>query len=322
MKKRQFISNMSPDFETFLDYREALGYLRETHERVLKSFDKFCIAKHPQSDCLTKEMVLDWLEEQHDNATGKARTIRLLGKHLTAVGKESFILPDKLYPNKSSYHAHVFTDAELRSLFTATDNIENRPKEPFLNETIPVLLRLIYTCGLRPWEGRELLCRNVNLLTGEILITDTKGKKDRVVVMSDDMLKLCSRYDESRRIFAKGNQYFFPSWNSGECFTAKQLDRIFKNCWWQANANVAKGELPSVRIYDLRHRFASACLNRWLDNGTDLSAMLPYLWTFMGHVSISETAYYVHLLPENLVKSAGIDWESFGEIVPEVTLWQ
>ena len=38
----------------------------------------------------------------------------------------------------------------------------------------------------------------------------------------------------------------------------------------------------------------------------------------MGHNHLNETKYYVHLLPENLVKSAGIDWISFDGIVPEV----
>ena len=39
------------------------------------------------------------------------------------------------------------------------------------NEILPVLFRLIYTCALRPNEGRELLAENDNLETGEILIT-------------------------------------------------------------------------------------------------------------------------------------------------------
>jgi integrase len=41
----------------------------------------------------------------------------------------------------------------------------------------PVLFRLIYTCGLRPNEGRELLRENVNLDSGELYVTNTKKKK-------------------------------------------------------------------------------------------------------------------------------------------------
>lgn len=49
---------------------------------------------------------------------------------------------------------------------------------------------------------------------------------------------------------------------------------------------------------------------------------LPYLRTYMGHKELSATAYYIHLLLENLVKSAGIDWDSTRVMLPEVELWE
>lgn len=52
------------------------------------------------------------------------------------------------------------------------------------------MFRFIYICGLRPNEGRELLEENVSLDISEILITYTKHNKERVIVMSDDMLQL------------------------------------------------------------------------------------------------------------------------------------
>jgi hypothetical protein len=58
----------------------------------------------------------------------------------------------------------------------------------------------------------------------------------------------------------------------------------------------------------------------WLDDGQPLMANLPYLRTYMGHDNISETLYYIHLLPENLVKTSGIDWETFDGMIPEVRI--
>ena len=43
-----------------------------------------------------------------------------------------------------------------------------------------------------------------------------------------------------------------------------------------------------------------------------------YLQAYMGHDRLDETVYYVHLLPENLVQSAGIDWNAFDGLIPEV----
>ena len=44
----------------------------------------------------------------------------------------------------------------------------------------------------------------------------------------------------------------------------------------------------------------------------------PFLSTYMGHTHFSDTAYYIHLLPENLIRSAAIDWEHFSDLIPEV----
>ena len=63
-------------------------------------------------------------------------------------------------------------------------------------------------------------------------------------------------------------------------------------------------------------------LNRWLDQKYDINARLPYLRTYMGHKDLEATAYYIHLLPENLVASAGIDWEHMGQVFPRVELWE
>ena len=52
-----------------------------------------------------------------------------------------------------------------------------------------------------------------------------------------------------------------------------------------------EGQLP--RIHDLRHTFAVHALLRWYHAGADVQAKLPMLATYMGHVSIVSTAYYL-----------------------------
>jgi len=89
----------------------------------------------------------------------------------------------------------------------------------------------------------------------------------------------------------------------------------------RANLHIKIDDLPSVRVYDLRHRFASAALVRWLNNGAELGTKLAYLQAYMGHASLNETLYYVHILPENLVQSSGINWGDFDDIVPDVVEW-
>jgi len=318
----EFISSFASKLDAMFDYRVAHGYKRETHMPRLLKFDKFCADNFPEETELTREIVHAWIDSETitpRGLTGAASTIRQFGKYLSAVDEEAYILPDKFAPSRSAFAPHLFTDNELSLLFAEIDRLPQKKNEPFLHEIAPVLFRLIYTCGLRPNEGRELLKGNVNLDTGEILITNTKKNKERIVVTSDDMLSLCRQYDARRSIFGNGSPYFFPASDGNAIVNAKVHAAL--NCAWSAATCTPQNRIPrSIRVYDLRHRFASACLNRWLDESRNLMAMLPYLRAYMGHDNLSETAYYIHILPENLIKSPSIDWRVFNEMFPEVTL--
>lgn len=316
----QFISAFALKLEAMLEFRVAHGYKRETHLRPLIRFDRFAAEHFSNLPTLTQEIVHTWYDYETATAhslTGVATSIRQFGKYLNAVGEEAYILSEKFAPRKEAFTPYIFTDAEMTALFTAIDTLPTFKSEPFLNEIAPVLFRLTYTCGLRPNEGRELSHENVNLDTGEIFITHTKRCKERIAVMSDDMLSFAREYDLRRRIICGDSPYFFPS-QSGDAFSSSQILAAFNRAWTMATCALNNPIPRAVRVYDLRHRFASACLNRWLDNGDDLMNRLPYLRTYMGHHSLNETAYYIHILPENLIKSAGVDWTALDTVLPEV----
>ena len=318
----KFFSELAPALDAMLDYREALGFSRTSHMPSLINFDFYCAKYYPGNDSITKEMVLNWINRELDkpqsNISSKASAVRVFGKYLAAIGKEAYILPSGYVSRKTISKPHIFNDSELSALFAAADNLHSNENDAII---APVLFRMIYTCGLRPNEGRELERDNINLSNGELFITKTKRKKERIVVMSDDMLSMCIKYNEIQKTRGIDSIFFFPD-QDGNAYPEQKLDRLFKRCWSLANPSISTSNLPNVRTYDLRHRFASAILNRWLDEGRDLYVMLPYLREYMGHLNMSETAHYIHILPENLVKSSGIDWSSFEAIVPEVDLWQ
>ena len=76
--------------------------------------------------------------------------------------------------------------------------------------------------------------------------------------------------------------------------------------------------LARVRVYDLRHRFATTLMMKFLEEGKDLSNILPYMSSYMGHSSFEETAYYIHLLPDRLRTSKAIDWKKMESLIPKV----
>ncbi len=318
-------SAFGPIIEAMLIYRSSLGFSPMTRAYCLVSFDRYCFKQCPDRDKLTKELVLGWLGETSGKGPwgvfDNALMVRHLGEYLSSVGEEAYILPRGYVSAKSSFSPYILSDIELKLLFRSIDKVPQNNRNDETLECFPVLFRLIYTCGLRPNEGRELKRGNVNFETGEVLIPGSKRKIERIIVMSNDMLSLCKEYDVRRLRTGCSNDYFFPARN-GLAYPAYHISAVLKRCWAYANTGTDASMLPRLRVYDLRHRFASAVLNKWLDEGRNLNAMLPYLSAYMGHSSLSSTAHYIHILPENLLKSPSIDWAPLRQLVPEVIKWE
>lgn len=318
-----YISRFGEDLENMIRLKVSLGGAESTYLDRAQNFDRFCAEKYPDIDCLTEPLALSWIKD----AGAATRTIlsrlafeRGFATYLISVGKPAYVFPDRFASGRSIFVPYIFTDNELSLLFQEIDSYQY-PQEPFRPVLLSVYFRLTYTCGLRPNEGRTLKKQNVDLNTGEVQILNTKMQKSRVVVMSDDMCSMARTYSTLRDIAFPDSEYFFPS-PDGSPYSAKWMQGKFKRFFARANRDIPVEFLPPVRVYDLRHRFATAVLNHWLDEKQDIHSRLPYLRTYMGHKDIESTAYYIHLLPDNLVKSAGIDWESMGQIFPRVELWE
>ena len=145
-----------------------------------------------------------------------------------------------------------------------------------------------------------------NLKTGDIFIRKSKRGKDRHIIVSDDMRDLCTVYNG----LAGKREWFFQYPDGGQIPTRWAQWHFSKA--WRKSTLFSRGNNP--RPYDLRHNFATRTLMRWIDEGRDVMALMPYLSTYMGHVSLEETLYYIHLLPERLKSSPGIDWKMLNDI--------
>ena len=132
--------------------------------------------------------------------------------------------------------------------------------------------------------------------------------------MSDDVLQMCKNYRSTVAGIFVDHTYFFPSPN-GAPYDRRWLARQFRMIWKRVKPNAVE---TSAVVYNLRHRYATTMMMKWLNESVDLSSKLPYLSAYMGHTHFSDTAYYIHLLPENLIRSSAIDWSHFGDLIPEV----
>jgi len=317
---KNFISKLAPVIREYLDFRKTLGG-SDYQDYFLAMFDAYCNEYHPNLETLTKESVHGWVSYETSHGRrgmyNKISSVRMLALFM---GNGAYVLPTTAVSKKPKSTPYILTDDELSRLFAASDNIKDQI-DGSMKKMFPTLLRLLYTCGLRPPEVRLIKRDNINFATGELLIERSKGHKDRIVVMSDDMLEQCRKYDVVRAIANPDSEYFFVR-ADGTFVPAYYLRNVFKRCWKQANPGVPENMLPRISPYSLRHRFASTILQKWLNEGRDLYAMLPYLQQYMGHEEFSATAYYIHLLPENLLNSSGVDWSVIDSVNPEVDVWK
>ena len=318
-------SNFAEDIYAMLEFRKTMGFSTKEYIKQFKTFDRYCCEFHPEETELNEQIVLGWIRTDIPGVNvlnQRASFIRMFAKYIVSLGKNAYILPNKFVPPQKQYTPYILSDNELKQLFALIDNYPpNGRLDPLQPALFSTLFRLIYTCGLRPNEGRSLLCENVNLDTGEIIIKETKKHKDRIVVMSEDMKNLMRKFSRLRNSYQHESPYFFPS-KKGFPYTVKMLDWHFKNFLIKLYSDMNFKEIPNIRIYDLRHRFATTVMQKWINEKRDLYNALPYLSTYMGHAHFSSTAYYIHLLPDNLKNSDGINWETMGEIIPEVLPWK
>lgn len=314
-----FKSGLAASMEKMITYKESLGYSRSTYAPFFRMIDRFCLEHYPHETHLTKELVLEWAQlhpEEHANGLRRrAIAVRQLGKFLNAVGTEAYIYPSEFLSATQRFEPYIFTDHELKTFFKTADLFPLYKNATYYHYVVPTIYRLIFTCGLRPSEVRNLKCADVNLATGRIYVREGKAYKDRIVMMSEDMRLLCNKYEKLLGSILMSREYFFPN-SKGAMMGKQSLETFFNKCC--ANAGISSCGNRKPRVTDLRHNFATRTLMRWLDEGRDLYTVLPYLSTYMGHYDFSQTAYYIHLLPERLVRSKAIDWNRFNDLIPEV----
>lgn len=305
-----FLERLQESFQRFLDYRNAVGFDTSAYVNGLSTFIEYCGYNWPNAEFLTREMVDSWLITYNYSKNSQANFISYLREYVRYIrflGQDAFF-PDEDYSIKRiAFQPYLFTDEELKRFFDSTDgyqyknvNIQNSVS----TFAVPVLFRMIYCCGMRPGEPLGLQYNDVNLKNGEIYIRESKKHRDRHIFMSDDLCELCIRYDK----IAGNRTWFFE--NNGKPLSIQSLLYKFKTAW--ENSGLQAHGRP--RPYDLRHAFATRTMMKWVDQKRDIMELIPYLSSYMGHKHFRNTMYYVHLLPEKLRESPGIDWSQFSSI--------
>jgi integrase/recombinase XerD len=177
--------------------------------------------------------------------------------------------PQKLPP--------VLSPEEVKRVLTLATSLKAR-----------AMLTLAYGCGLRAGEVVRLRAGNIDSEQRIIRVVQSKGRKDRHVMLPAEVLDLLrqwwkvrpSRHDAG---VAPEQRWLFPGRNDrlGLPVTTRQFGRLFKE------AAKAAGLRKTLSLHTLRHSFATHLLER----GTDIRLIQALL----GHDKLETTARYTRV---------------------------
>ena len=215
----------------------------------------------------------------------------------------SYMIPRKLslsYQNQAVNAARLFFKT-IEGSKLITEQIERPRREHKLpnvlsKDEISVILKslknpkhstmlsLIYACGLRRSELLNLKPENIDSKRHLILILNAKGKKDRVIPISDKVITMLREYYIKYRPVV----WLFEGQTTGEQYSETSLQKVLKNALKTA------GITKPVSIHWLRHSYAT----HLLESGTDLR----YIQELLGHKSSKTTEIYTHVTEKSLLK--------------------
>ena len=315
---------VSGNFNLYIDglikQKRSLGYLYDFSAWVLKTFSVFCMNHYPDETTITKAMAMQWAERRQDenlnSLAARITPIRQLAKYMHRLGIEAYVIPLGIPGKLPRYVPHIFTDQELQAFFAEIDRRPVDPVSPARHLVIPVFFRVLYCCGLRSSEARLLKVEDVDLETGKLTIRQSKGNKDRSVMMSEEVLDLCRVYRSKVSWIYPNRIAFFP--NQCGTFYKRRMVGLWFQLFWNKTGltNSISGNPP--RVHDFRHTFAVKRLNLWVQEGKDLNAYLPYLSMYLGHARLTETDYYLHFVPEFFPLFKEKTLEKCANLIPEV----
>ena len=195
---------------------------------------------------------------------------------------------------------HLYSDEEIEKLLRQAQQLPSPMGRRAL--TCTTLFALLVATGMRVNEALGLDRPDVDLQLGVLHIRWGKFGKSRYVPVHPSSVEALRKYVEVRdRIFsALTTPAFFIS-EGGRRITDWMARYTFAKLSQQIGLRrAAKGHGCGPRLQDMRHRFAARTLNHWYRAGLDVEQELPKLSTYLGHVHVNDTYWYLEAVPELL----------------------
>lgn len=304
--------------DNYLAERRRLGFQLRKMGNDLASFARY-IDSLGYQEPLTLELMAAWAKQdkwhKDDPATWSRRiqALRPFTRYLQQFEPRTEIPDESIFGKvQEKGTPHIYHEQEIIDLLAAAKNLG--PSGDLRAATYETLFGLIASAGLRVSEAVHLLDSDVDLKLGMLTVRQTKFAKSRQLPLHSSTIDALLRYRQLRNCYitVTPETMFFVATKGkllGQNLGLRSVHRVFESLRDQLGWR-NRGTYDGPRIHDLRHTFAVRRVMLWHEQGTDVDQSMLSLSTYMGHVKISNTYWYLTAVPE-LMAVAAAKFERF-----------
>jgi len=320
MMKSTVKSCLSSLIGRYVKLKQALGRGFARERRVLEHLDEFLNGDGATD--LSQTEFEGWCKTQLHLSSGVRRSqmqvVRNFCLYRARTEPKCFVPDDRLFPTPHQVvQPHIFSELEIARLLHAAAKLPASPRFVLRPLVLRLAIVLLYTAGLRRGELVRLTLGDYDQRERALLIRESKFHKSRYLPMSADASTEIEAYLSARkkhRIPMLTDSALLWSGRASErAFSVDALGDGMRELCRLADVRKSDGRLP--RVHDYRHSFAVSALLRWYRAGVDIHAKLPMLATYMGHVSIVSTEYYLPFIPDLALAASDRFCGHFGALV-------
>jgi integrase/recombinase XerD len=319
-KEYVFTGPLEQPIRQFVAEKRALGCAYNATSKTLVRFAKFASEQNCEENVLSKDIVEAYCAAREDESPNTQQTrislMRNLAEFMLRNGYSAYVIQLRLHSGcwYDNYVPYIFTHEEIAEMMKQSDTFQSHICSPNRKYMVPLVFRMLYSCGLRSSEVLNLDVKDVDVENGVLTIRNAKYDKDRFVPMSESLTNRCRMYLKQVHHESSPDAPFFPNVN-GNHFAERALYDPFRILLAKSGiSHGGKGSGP--RVHDLRHTFAVHCLKRWVLDGEDITSKLPLLSAYLGHKKISSTGRYLRLTLDLFPKIAQTLEIAYPDLIP------
>ncbi len=299
------MSTLHDALSQYVAVRRALGTQLAEPAQTLRQFVTF--VERAGSTRITTQLALRWAMTpkgvQPATWARRLSMVRRFAVWWSAFDPATEVPPPRLLPaRKRRRRPHIFTDEEIRRLMAAA--AQRRSRTGLRGLTYTTLIGLLAATGLRPGEALMLDRSDVDLDEGILSIRESKFGKSRLVPITPSTRDVLQQYAIQRdALCVKPSSQAFLVAESGRRVQGSAARRMFAKLTCEIGLRHAIGPKRwgrGPRLQDFRHTFATRRLVEWYRAGIDVGGELPKLSTYLGHVEVGLTYWYIEAIPELL----------------------